>query len=297
MKLAVLLVSACPLALAAATTAQFRASVDIVRLEALVLDDGTPLTGLTPRDFVVTDQGARQTVEVRPLADQPIDVAIVLDVSSSVRGPRLERLRAGAQALVTLLTPRDRASLVTFDQIVTLGPRDAAPAQLASHLATIEAGGRTALTDAVTTALAWSTGRTRPMLVLVFSDGLDTASWTLPDQALTLARRSDAVVDAVVAGDLLSTSASRVTSNLKIVPATPEERFLGELAAQTGGHVRNGGSGAGLAGAFKTALSHFRARYEITYTATSAEPGWHAIQVSVPARKGVTVHARRGYQR
>jgi VWFA-related protein len=297
MKLAVILVAACPLALAAAAAPQFRASVDVVRLEALVLDNGTPVTGLTARDFVVTDEGATQAIEVRPLADQAIDVAVVLDVSSSVRGSRLDRLRAGAQTLVAQLTPRDRATLITFDHVVTLGPRDAAPAQLDSHFASIEAGGRTALTDAVTTALAWSTGRTRPMLVLVFSDGLDTASWTLPDQALTLARRSDAVVDAVVAGDLLPTSTARVTSNLDIIPASPEERFLGELAAQTGGHVRNGGWGAGLAEAFKAALSHFRARYEITYTASSTAPGWHALQVSVPARRGATVHARRGYQR
>jgi VWFA-related protein len=295
-KLAIVIAAVCPLALAAAAP-QFRASVDIVRTEALVLDGGKPLTGLSARDFAVTDQGAPQTIEVRPLANQPIDVAVVLDVSSSVRGSRLDRLRAGAQALVGQLTPTDRATLVTFDQLVTLGPRDGAPAELGSHLAAIQAGGRTALTDAVTTALAWSTGRDRPMLVLVFSDGLDTASWTRTDQALLLARRSDAVVDAVVAGELLPTSTSRVTSDLHIVPASPDERFLGELAAQTGGHVRNGGSGAGLAGAFKASLEHFRARYEITYTASSSEPGWHAIDVRVPARSGAKVHARRGYQR
>ena len=78
---------------------------------------------------------------------------------------------------------------------------------------------------------------------------------------------------------------------------TPDERFLANLAAQTGGRVRNGEAGAGLAGAFREALEQFRGRYEISYTATSKEPGWHAIDVRVPGRRGASVHARRGYLR
>jgi hypothetical protein len=78
---------------------------------------------------------------------------------------------------------------------------------------------------------------------------------------------------------------------------TPDERFLVDLAAQTGGRVRNGEAGAGLAGAFRDALEQFRGRYEITYTATGKEPGWHAVDVRVPGQRGASVHARRGYQR
>ncbi|MFI5078357.1 MAG: hypothetical protein ACHQRO_13495, partial [Vicinamibacteria bacterium] len=133
-----------------------------------------------------------------------------------------------------------------------------------------------------------------------FSDGRDTASWTRTEQALALARSSDAVVDAVVAGELRPGSPSSMTwidaGGLRN-PFTPDERFLADLAAQTGGRVRNGEAGAGLAGAFRDALEQFRGRYEITYTATSKEPGWHAIDVRVPERRGANVHARRGYQR
>jgi VWFA-related protein len=286
---------------------QFRASVDVVRIEALVLDRGRPVPGLSASDFTVTDNGVAQTITVRALARQPIDVAVALDVSSSVRGERLDRLRVAAGALVGLLTPEDRATLVTFDYQVTLGPRDVSPHALDPHLATIAAGGRTALVDAVTAALVWSGGRERPMLILAFSDGRDTASWTRSDQALALARASDAVVDAVVAGDLLSTLNTQrlynarvelgITANGLVGAPTPDERFLSDLTAQTGGRVRNGEAGAGLAGAFREALEQFRGRYEITYTATGKEPGWHAVDVRVPGRRGATVHARRGYQR
>jgi VWFA-related protein len=276
---------------------QFRASVDVVRIEALVLDKGRPVAGLGAGDFTVTDNAAAQTIAVRALARQPIDVAIALDVSSSVRGERLERLRQAAGALVGLLTPQDRATLVTFDHQVTLGPRDVGPHALDARLAAIADGGRTALIDAVTTALVWGGGRERPMLILAFSDGRDTSSWTRAEQALVLARSSDAVVDAVVTGELLPTSTTRIGSGGLLAELTPDERFLADLAAQTGGRVRNGQSGSGLAGAFRDALEQFRGRYEISYTATSKEPGWHAIDVRVPGRRGASVHARRGYQR
>ena len=180
---------------------------------------------------------------------------------------------------------------------MTLGPRDVSPHALDARLAAIAAGGRTSLIDAVTTALVWGGGRERPMLILAFSDGRDTSSWTRADQALALARSSDAVVDAVVTGELLPTSTARIGRGGLLAALTPDERFLADLAAQTGGRVRNGEAGAGLAGAFRDALEQFRGRYEITYTATSKEPGWHAIDVRVPGRRGASVHARRGYQR
>jgi VWFA-related protein len=288
---------ALPLACALGAAPQFRASVDVVRVEALVVDGRRPLTGLSAGDFVVTDNGVPQAVSVRTLARQPIDVSIVLDTSSSVHGERLERLRLAARTLSGLLTREDRATLVTFDQRVTLGPQDVDARALDGRLDAIAAGGRTALIDAVTAALVWSAGRERPMLILAFSDGRDTASWTRSEQALVLARSTDAVVDAVVTGELLPTSMGRLGRNNMMAALTPAERFLGELTAQTGGRIHDGESGAGLAGAFRTALEQFRGRYEITYTATGKEPGWHAIDVRVPGRRGATVHARRGYQR
>jgi VWFA-related protein len=283
---------AAALPLTAAGAPQFRASV-----EALVLDGGRPVPGLSDADFVVTDNGSAQAITVRALARQPIDVALALDISRSVQGERVERLREAARTLVGLLTPADRATLVTFDHQVTLGPRDVEGRALDARLAAIVANGRTSLVDALTTALIWGGGRERPMLVLAFSDGVDTSSWTRPEQALALAHSSDAVVDAVLAGELLPNSLARVGRGGTLVALTPTERFLGDLAAQTGGRVHDGGSGAGLTAAFRASLEQFRGRYEITYTATGKEPGWHAVDVRVPGRRGADVHARRGYQR
>jgi len=285
------------LGLALATLApQFRTEANAVRIEALILDDGRPIAGLTAADLVVTDNGRPQTVRVRPLEREPIDVALALDVSDSVRGAQLEHLRAAALALVGRLTPADRATLLTFDHTLSLGPRDAAPDALAPRLRALTPQGRTSLIDAVATALVWGADRDRPMLVFVFSDGEDTASWTRPTHALTLAASSEAVIDVIVVGESMPlTRAAQADGRLR--PPTPYERFLGELAATTGGRVRNGGAGARLAGVFEASIEQFRARYEITYTPSSDARGWHAVEVQVPGRRGATIHARRGYQR
>ena len=282
-----------PLA-AALAAGQFRASVDVVRLDALVLQNGRPVSGLTAADLVVTDNGVPQTVTVRPLARQSIDAVIALDTSGSVRGPTLERLRAAAAALVSQLTPEDRATLIAFSHVVTLGPRDVGADALAPSLEGLDADGGTALIDAVTTALAWAVGRERPLLLLVFSDGRDTASWTRGDQVLALARTSHAVVDAVVAVDPKVAIAARAGGGSA---GRPGDGLLTALASLSGGRVRNGDAGDGLAAAFREALQQFRARYEITYTAADRTPGWHAIDVQVKGRRAAIVHARRGYQR
>jgi VWFA-related protein len=284
-------------ALATLAAPQFRASVDAVRVEALVLDRNRPVAGLTASDLRLTDNGVPQTIAVRAIARQPIDVTIALDTSDSVRGARLERLRAAALALVGQLQPDDRATLATFQHLVFVGPRDAAPAALTSRIAGLREGGGTALVDATVAALVDSLQRERPMLILAFSDGRDTASWTRGGQALELARASDAVVDAVVTRDMLPTNARRVRVDNFIEPMPQDERFLLDLTAQTGGHIRDGEAGGGLAGAFAAAVAQFRTRYEITYTPTNKESGWHAIEIRVPGRRGLAVHARRGYQR
>ena len=250
---------ALPLAVAAAVTVtalpQFRASVDVVRIEALVLDRGRPVAGLGAGDFTVTDNGAAQTITVRALARQPIDVAIALDVSGSVRGERLERLRAGGRR-----ARRPAHAAGSGDAGHLRPPGDAGPARRRPARRSMRGSppsspaDATSLVDAMTAALVWGGGRERPMLVLAFSDGRDTASWTRTDQALALARSSDAVVDAVVAGELLPASRARTRSSTPAAcptALTPDERFLADLAAQTGGRVRNGEAGAGLAGAFR----------------------------------------------
>jgi len=279
-------------------TPSFRTSVDLVRVDALVRERGRPVAGLTARDFELLDNGVSQTIRVESLADLPLDVILAVDVSSSVQGPLLEQLVAGAQLLVGAMRPDDRGALVTFSQIVAVRHpfatnRDA----LRDAVAGLKAGGNTSAVDAAFAGLALAE-RGRPTLLLIFSDGLDTSSWLPADQILDLARRSEVVVDAVIVGGHLPTSATRISAAGWLDQWDDLERFLSELASATGGRVLDGQRGERLGERFVEALAAFRQRYQIAYSPTSdVQAGWHTIEVKVKGRKDATVRTRSGYSR
>lgn len=96
----------------------FSSRLDVVRVDALVTDDGRPVRGLTAGDFVVLDNGRSQTVDLASFETLPVNVILVFDQSRSVRGERLAQLRDAARAVLGALTPRDQAALVTFSHRV-----------------------------------------------------------------------------------------------------------------------------------------------------------------------------------
>jgi hypothetical protein len=116
-------------------------------------------------------------------------------------------------------------------------------------------------------------GRT---LVVVFSDGVDTASFARRELVLETARR----VNGVVYG---------VSNRLD------DDPFLRDLADATGGRVIRLDGEAEPAPAFLEILQEFRRRYVITFApAGPTTSGWHTLAVRVH-RPNVRVQARPGY--
>ena len=114
-------------------------------------------------------------------------------------------------------------------------------------------------------------------LLMVFSDGLDTASWLNADRVLDMGRRSDVVVYPIASKD-----------------ARPD--FLDDLAELTGGRLHEVGRNDDLSTTFRTILDEFRHRYLVTYTPKNVpKDGWHKLEVQVN-RSGARVKARPGYQ-
>src|SRR5215831_16223342 len=101
-------------------TPTFRSGVDAVQLDVAVTRDGRPVSGLTGTDFIVTDNGRRQTAMATMMSDVPLRVTLVLDVSASVRGERLSHLTAAAQMLSDRLRSGDEVALITFSNLVQL---------------------------------------------------------------------------------------------------------------------------------------------------------------------------------
>jgi len=263
---------------ARAQQATFSSRIDAVRVDVLVTDANGPIRGLGTADFEIRDNGVLQQIDLVRFEQIPLNVVLALDMSDSVAGDRLDRLRAAGAAILAGLESGDQAALVTFSHVVRLAAKlstDIGSARTA--LARANGDGSTSLVDGVYMGMQVGAADAGRELLVVFSDGLDTASWLSADKVLDVAKRTDAVIYAVAAR-------SR---------ARPE--FLRDLASFTGGRLFEVEKTEKLDSIFLEILQEFRQRYLISYTPRGVQKeGWHKLDVRV--KRGGTVKARPGYQ-
>jgi VWFA-related protein len=283
-----------------ATQPTFRTRAAGVRIDVLVTDDERPVPGLTAKDFVLTDSGVAQEIEVSTVRDLPVDVIIVLDISTSLREEGLKHLIRATDTMLARLQPRDRAALVTFSQVVvirsSLTPDHTRLRALAQNL---KIEGTTSAIDAVFAGTTLQTAADRASLLLVFSDGIDTASWLRPDQVLATVRRSAVVPYAVVVGTHVAPVADQrfptgLTSSRNQEPFDATATFLRDLVLAGGGVSLHAEDTRSLERRFAEALDSFRQRYVITYAPRGVEgAGWHPVGIKVKGEH--RVRARPGY--
>jgi VWFA-related protein len=263
----------------AAQQPTFSSRVDAIRLDVLVTDRGQVVRGLRPQDFEVRDEGVLQEVDFVSLEKLPLNVGLGLDVSVSVSGERLDHLRRAGDALLQRLAGDDRAALLTFSHVVRL-PHELTGdiPSIRQALATVAPSGQTSLVDGASAAIALSGSDVGRSLLIIFSDGVDTASFLSPDVVLQSARRADVV-------------AYGVAIRSRINPT-----FLKELGSLTGGSVIEIESTKDLSQTFLGILDEFRERYLLSYSPRGVPAtGWHRLDVRVKGRRA-TVSARAGYQ-
>jgi VWFA-related protein len=257
--------------------AVFSSRVDAVRVDVLVTDNGQPVRGLGPNDFEVRDNGVVQRIDLISFDQVPLNVILAFDMSDSVAGDRLARLRAAGGATLASLAPDDQAALVTFSHVVGLA------AGLTKNLGAIRTAldhaseaGNTAVIDGTYAAITIGESDAGRALVIVFSDGLDTSSWLSANTVLDAARRSDVVAYAVVVRS----------------PVKPE--FLRDVTSLSGGRLYEVERSEDLQSTFVGIVNEFRRRYLVSYTPLGvAREGWHRLDVRVK-RKAV-IKARPGY--
>jgi VWFA-related protein len=256
----------------------FSSRAEAVRVDVLVARGGTPVVGLTADDFEVRDNGVLQQVALLSADIMPLNVVMALDVSDSVTGTRLEDLQNAGRVLLNALTDRDRAALLTFGFAVTVAQRLTSDREaVGAALVRPPGGGRTALIDGCFIGLMLGASPVGRSLLLVFSDGVDTASWLTPDMVIGTARRADVATYAVVTG------------------TAPKQPFLRDLTAATGGDLLEIKGTTDLGARFLRVLDEYRLRYVLSYNPTGvARQGWHRIDVRVKQRN-VTVRSRPGY--
>lgn len=253
----------------------FRSRVDGVRVDVLVTSRGKPVAGLGSDDFEVRDNGVLQAITVTPRADLPVRVILAVDTSRSVRGSRLAAIREAARALLTELTTGDEAQLITFaESAIERVPLTTQHYKIQQALGDVSIGGETALFDAVLAALLVGERDASRSLVVVFSDGQDTASFVAPNVLLETARGANVVVYGVWSG------------------GGGHPTALADVVDMSGGRLIDANRSEDIAATFAAILREFRQRYLITYAPTAATGAWHRLDIRV---RGATVRSRRGY--
>lgn len=292
---ALLLVSLAAAPAGAQAPPVFEARVDSVYVDAFVVRDGAPVTGLTADRFLLRDEGALRPVELVSVDSVPLVCVLALDVSGSVTGERLGSLREAATAFLDGLSGADEAGLLAFsDDVRWAVPPTQDRAAVGRGLAALVAGGGTALHDALFAAVTAPAGGARPLVVL-FSDGRDSASWLDERRVRDALARSNAVVHIV--GIVPPPPGQPIGERIrKDVPTEDAHvRALRALAEATGGRFWPAESPDRLRAAFAGIAEAMRRRYLLRFEpAAGAAPGWHRLELKLSGAAG-EVQARPGY--
>jgi VWFA-related protein len=294
-----------PVVTESAPPALFRTGTAGVRIDTLVTDDDRPVTGLTAADFELTDSGVAQVVEVTSVKDMPVDVICVLDISTSLGEEGMRHLIRATDTLIGGLKPEDRVALVTFSQVVTLrSPLTSDHGRVREIVRSMRIQGSTSVIDAAFAGAMLQTDTDRSAMLLIFSDGFDTASWLGPERVLTTIRRSPLVPYAIVIGDNVTETGEERTpiggfpGGARPVPQDvfdPSERFLRNLVVTGGGVFMPAEDSRQLERRFNEALDSFRQRYVLTYAPQGTETtGWHPVTVKVKGHR-YRIRSRPGY--
>jgi VWFA-related protein len=275
-------------------TVSFKASVDMVRVAAVVRDHkGRFVADLTVRDFEVLDGG-----EARPIKDfrhdlTGVSVAILFDVSGSMEGHQVKAREAANHVLSWLDVARDEAAIFTFDtHLDEVAPFTVGLKTLPASMATQVPFGETSLHDAIAlTAKRVGLREGRRRAVVVLTDGADTASHLKPAEVSAIASQID--VPVYIFGIVPSIDNPTEETAVSSVERSAFAGPLADLASWTGGHVFVASTPGQRSIAARQIIDELRHQYLIAFE-SSGKPGWHPLVVRA-RNKDLTVRARSGY--
>jgi VWFA-related protein len=273
----------------------FRASADVVTIQASVRDKrGRMLSGLTPADFEIRDNGElRQILSLRSDRQSPLSLALLVDMSGSMRVS--EKQQMARQAYDSLLTQlrdgQDEAAVFTFDSSLhERQPFTTDLSKLRGALTAFEPFGTTSLYDATAAAarrLATRTGMHKAIVVL--TDGLDTSSTLTASEVSGLASSIDVPVFIVATVPSVDERFMMETSDRPRVEAAD----LRDLSEWTGGKFVFASTLVETVVAASRLIDELRQQYVLAIEAASANE-WRRLDVRVK-RASATVKARSGY--
>ena len=222
-------------------------------------------------------------------SELPLSLTLAIDTSGSVRKDMSEEAGAARRFAHAILRPQDQMSVLQFaTEVRELTPFTNKLALIDHGLGQLRGDWATALYDAIYLGSERLGAKEGRKVLIVVSDGDDTAKSTTYAQALEQALRNEVMIYSVI--DVpIEASAGRDLGG---------EHALITLAEQTGGKHFYVGDG-GLDKAFAQVSDDLRTQYLIGYYPRHQLPGttFHRITVTVPraAPDAFNIRHRTGY--
>ena len=239
-------------------------------------------------DFEVLDNTKPQTINVFENKPVPITTVVMIDTSGSITAS-LQFVKEGAEQFLLRLLPDDRAQVGEFSDKIKFHPgsfiddRDRLIYLLKNEL---DFGYPTRLWDAVDQSIEQLLTVDGRKVVVVFTDGDDTASKLGVGKVMDHAREKDVMVYAVGLETEYFNGQSRVRSS--------PDRSLKKLAEDTGGGFFLLKKTADLGETFTRVAQELHSQYVLGFSPETSDGKIHKLEVRVK-KAGMNARARKTY--
>ena len=299
-----------------------RTETSLVQLNIGVVDkQGRAVTSLTQKDFVVYEDGVKQSIQHFEPVDAPFSLVLMLDMSGSTLNFR-QQLKLASQRFLDALGPNDRVAVVQFNKEVKSLSGFSVDRGKTYYAIDIASGaGETNFYQALRYALKEleKEGKRRKAIV-VLTDGLDTQLRNADRNSLAKAQTNDealATIDPQSSADLKNVLAMADRLGVTIYPLalpsgdpkrlplqTPNivgiyaaaRARLQSLADRTGGHLNEINHLQYMAQLYREVAANLRTLYTVAYQPQGERPRgkWHEIKVEV-TDSDLTARTKPGY--
>ncbi len=280
------------LALTASAGAQkqtIKVSTDSVAVYVTVTDQEKRLVpDLVLEEFEILDNGKPQNITVFENKPTPITAVVMIDTSGSITAS-LGLVKDGAEQFLLRLLPDDKAQVGEFSDKIKFHPgqfidnRDRLIYLLKNEL---DFGYPTRLYDAVDESIKRLLEVDGRKVVVVFTDGDDTASKIGVGKVMDRAREKDVMIYAVGLETEYFNGQQRVRSS--------PDRGLRKLAEDTGGGFFLLKKTADLGETFTRVAQELHSQYVLGFSPETTDGKVHKLEVRVK-RTGMNARARKTY--
>ena len=274
-------------------------SPQFLRFNASVTDrNGRAIGGMKESDFTVYENGIeRQVAKVVPTYE-PFNLVLLLDVSGSVE-ERIEFIRKAARDFLRTASPQDRIAIISFrDDIQVISDFSTDRSMLSRKLDEIDAGGGTALYDALGYVLADTVKKLRGerTAIVILSDGDDNKSFVPFPAILEAITESGALVYPLYVPSGLIPETSVPKPEVTIDPLRTRYLTLTTRAHEEGQKLAQVSGGVyypirhleELQRAYDDVVVQLRTAYTITYASNMSPSGNPRVRVRAN-REGASV--------